>query len=263
MPARRLPWLKLWPEAIRHEKVALLSDGEFRTWIYVLCASAEQPIRGRFASVEHAAVVTGRPAADMAQLVARGLLEYGPEGALWIHDWHQWQDKYPSDYVREDSTNAAATLHEGSSNDPPTLPLDTEAEEEERSKQKEREGATPGPPSQSGRGYPPNPPMGGGLRRRARAQRTGLTATEAFGRGKPKSGSAEDEARKMIADWARETLLGETSYDWPIYAAELGRSDLAPLEQRYVGQWLERARRQLIAEGVLDEQAGDVAIVER
>lgn len=144
MPARRLPWLKLWPEAMRHEKVALLTDGQFRSWISVLAASAEQPVRGRFASLQHAVVVTGRPSGDLQHLLAVGLLDYA-EGALWVHDWSQWQDKYPSDYTEpEHSANTPGTLREHSTNGPAKLPLDTEERVKKREVKRE-EGDTPTP----------------------------------------------------------------------------------------------------------------------
>ena len=84
MPARRLPWFKLWPEAMRHEKVALLSDSAFRTWIVMLAAGSEQATRWRFASVHHAARVTGRPEDDLRELIGARLLDVaGASGEVW------------------------------------------------------------------------------------------------------------------------------------------------------------------------------------
>jgi hypothetical protein len=99
VPAKRLPWFKVWTDAIDHEKVASLTDGQFRAWLHALARASVQPIRGRFASVRHAATATGRSVSEVRALVAIGLLEE-VEGVLWVHDWADWQDRYPSDFNR-------------------------------------------------------------------------------------------------------------------------------------------------------------------
>ncbi len=114
MPAQRLPWFKLWPEAVDHEKVAQLGDAQFRTWITVLAKAADQPTRWHFASRRHAAVVTGRAIGHINTLVSGRLLDDLGVDGVWIHDWKQWQDRYPSDYP-EPSANAPPLLPE----DPP------------------------------------------------------------------------------------------------------------------------------------------------
>lgn len=136
MPARRLPWFKLWPEAMRHEKVVLLSDGAFRTWIVTLAAGSEQAIRWRFASVAHVVSVTGRPEAEINELIGAKLLDASASGEVWVHDWRQWQDRYASDF-------APRTLRNGSANVPRSLPGELRGE----NKSTEREGETsPLPP---------------------------------------------------------------------------------------------------------------------
>jgi hypothetical protein len=116
MPAHRLPWFKFWPEAMQHEKVALLDDGEFRTWLAILSYGSTQPTRWRFASAKHAAVVCGRPIEQVEGLIAAHLLDTA-DGELWIHDWKQWQDVYPSDF----SANGAQSPGEKRRNAPRTL----------------------------------------------------------------------------------------------------------------------------------------------
>jgi len=41
----------------------------------------------------------------------------------------------------------------------------------------------------------------------------------------------------------------------------MGRSDLAPVDRRYVEQWLERMRVQLVAEGLLGEESAEAPAV--
>ena len=134
MPARRLPWFKFWPEAMRHEKVAMLSDGLFRTWLAALAYGSEQPVRWRFASVKHAATVTGRPAKHITDLIAARLLDLSDSGEVWVHDWRQWQERYESDFAPkptpEHSAKTPRTLRENSTNAPTALTRDTDTEEE-------------------------------------------------------------------------------------------------------------------------------------
>jgi hypothetical protein len=122
--ARRLPWIKLWTESRAHEKVALLSDAQFRTWIYVLLAGAEQPKRWRFSSAQHASAVTGRPLAHIKHLVSVRLIDERDDG-LWIHDYRQWQEVYESDLPSQGngqrSANAPPRLRQDSANAPPLL----------------------------------------------------------------------------------------------------------------------------------------------
>jgi hypothetical protein len=108
MPASPLPWFKMWPQAIDHEKIALLPDPVFRTWVHMLAAAAKQPVRGRFASAKHCARVTGRPLAHVRQLVASELLDEAEGGELVAHDWPDWQDVYPSDLTRSDRRRSTA-----------------------------------------------------------------------------------------------------------------------------------------------------------
>lgn len=127
MPAHRLPWLKLWPECMAHEKVAMLSDELGWTWIKCLCFAAQQRVRWRFASVEHAASVTGRAAAHIEALIERGLFDQREDG-LWVHDYQDWQERYPSDVspptdrtLPVAASTKEGTLPEHSVNTPSTL----------------------------------------------------------------------------------------------------------------------------------------------
>lgn len=107
MPALRPPWFKFWNEAITHEKVAMLSDAVFRTWVHVLAEGSQQPVRARFASAKHCAVATGRPIAHIRQLIARRLLDETEDGAVVIHDSADWQDVRPSDLTRSERRREA------------------------------------------------------------------------------------------------------------------------------------------------------------
>lgn len=96
MPAKRLPWFKLWVGATRHEKVATLPDSAFRTWVELLDAASQQTPRGRFLSIHAAAAVVRRPARTVASLVRAGLLDERQDG-VWMHDWTDWQRWRPED----------------------------------------------------------------------------------------------------------------------------------------------------------------------
>jgi hypothetical protein len=109
---------------MRHEKVTELSDGVFRTWIKILADGSEQSIRWRFASLKHAASVTGRPTRHLRELIRARLIDQAESGELWVHDWRQWQDRYESDF-------APRTGAEHSANTPPTLPLELRGEKRE------------------------------------------------------------------------------------------------------------------------------------
>jgi len=133
VPAQRLPWLKLWPESLAHEKIALLTDEQGWTWIHCLCAAAQQPRRWRFASVEHAAAVTGRTPESVSTLITARLLDERADG-LWIHDYEQWQDRYPSELLGrrldEGLTNTPRRLDEHSAKAPRRLDLEGRGERE-------------------------------------------------------------------------------------------------------------------------------------
>lgn len=107
MPAPRLPWVKLWIESAEHEKVALLPDPEYRTWTLCLLRGSQQPTRWRFASAQHAAIVTGRPVEHIRTLIAVRLLDER-EQAVWVHDFGQWQEKHPSDFAPRKHADAPA-----------------------------------------------------------------------------------------------------------------------------------------------------------
>lgn len=135
MPAKRLPWAKVWPEMLEHEKFATMPDALMGVWLRTLLRASHQPKRWRFASVAHCAAVIGRPAKVVRQLVDARLLDETPDGVL-VHDAEAWQDVYPSDYapglsentprrVRGRSANAPSIKEEDSANTPATLPEDS------------------------------------------------------------------------------------------------------------------------------------------
>lgn len=182
MPAQRLPWFKLWPEALSHEKVVGLSDGAFRTWITVLAEGSRQAVRWRFASVKHAVSVTGRPVKHIRELIAARLLDEAETGELWVHDWRQWQDRYVSDFApkapRERSVKTPSLLRDDSANAPNKLrerSVKTPTEEEEEGEgEEEKETDTSGVPRivESG--------GSGGAAAAAPPERTGKTPRGSF-----------------------------------------------------------------------------------
>lgn len=146
MPAKRLPWFKLWIGCTAHGKVRQLDDGTFRTWVELLDAASQQPTRGRFASEAEAVAITRRPVKHIRTLVAAGLMDATEDG-LWLHDWSEWQEVYPSDVSRERSPKTPRTL-------PPTPGEDSD----ERSPKKgEGEGRVNTTPNGVGRAPIPKP----------------------------------------------------------------------------------------------------------
>jgi hypothetical protein len=133
---------------MRHEKIVLLSDGAFRAWVMTLAAGAEQSRRWRFASIAHLVRVTGRAETEMHELISVHLLDMGPRGEVWIHDWQQWQERYASDFSppahRNGSAKTPSTLREDSANAPNSLPPDVRRETGEL--RRETETSTPLPP---------------------------------------------------------------------------------------------------------------------
>jgi hypothetical protein len=125
MAARRLPWIKFWPESVDHEKLSMLSDGAFRTWVHALAKASQQATRWRFASVQHAANVTGRPVKHIQELIKGRLLELR-DGEVWIHDYRDWQEVYESDMPLkgsgQDSVNTPSRLPESSPEDSANSP---------------------------------------------------------------------------------------------------------------------------------------------
>lgn len=174
MPAKRLPWVKLWPELMEREKVRRLTDGQYRTWTYCLLAASQLPTRWRFESFEHAAYVTRRPMKEIKALAAAHFLDERSDG-VWVHDATEYQDVYPSDYgtgedpnkpprvrhgpahdngnLREDSANTPPTLREHSSNGAATVlesSLETEMEIETEKRDERKRRNPPSPPGGNG-----------------------------------------------------------------------------------------------------------------
>lgn len=140
MPAKRLPWFRLWVGATAHGKVRLLDDGTFRTWVELLDAAAQQPKRGRFASAAEAAAITRRPAKHVAALMRVGLVDDTPDG-LVMHDWDDWQRWRKEDADDEptppqDPPNNTRTTTEHPRNIAPPL---HEKEKEETERDRERD----------------------------------------------------------------------------------------------------------------------------
>jgi hypothetical protein len=134
MPAKRLPWIKFWPELLEHRKFGELSDAESWTWVVVWGKASQQPDRWKFGSIDHAARATGRPKKHIQRLIAMHLLDADPDGQVYIHDVKQWQDRFPSEEPTngaastdedclEDSLNTPATLHEHSPEDSSKTPV--------------------------------------------------------------------------------------------------------------------------------------------
>jgi hypothetical protein len=249
MPARRLPWFKLWPEAMRHEKIVLLSDAAFRTWIVTLAAASEQATRWRFASIKHVVSVTGRPEADVHELIAAKLLDGSPSGEVWVHDWRQWQERYPSDLTPR-------TLRNGSANILRSLPRELRGEIKESREQK-GDTSPPLPPSpQAGRG-------GGTKTRQKRRQSTQTEPAEV-----PQLAPLSD-ADLAVLHRACERLKTEMSeVNWtslvgalePMGRAEDGTLHLRAPPGRYAARVQGPLARALVDAG---DSSGHVAIVEQ
>lgn len=142
MPAPRLPWIKFWPEAVEHEKFAALSDGEAWTWVVVWAKASQQPQRWRFASVGHAAKVTGRPAKHIRRLIEARLMDEDSAG-IRMHNAGKWQDRFPSD----ESPKPPPTLPEHSANGSSTLPEYSDKKKREIKREKRDEDVTPPAPA--------------------------------------------------------------------------------------------------------------------
>jgi hypothetical protein len=183
MPAKRLPWIKFWPELLEHRKFGELTDSESWTWVVVWGKASQQPERWTFASLDHAARATGRKRQQIQRLVDIRLIDIDGTGRLTIHDVKQWQDQYPSDgsdgpesshhgalngaatlreHSPEDSANAPSTLRE----DPPESSANTSLKTPRRLREHSPEDSANAPPEKGEErreSTPPlNPPQGGG-----------------------------------------------------------------------------------------------------
>lgn len=253
MPARRLPWFKFWPEAMQHPKIALLSDGVFRTWVALLSEGSRQPVRWRFASVKHAASVTGRPVKHVRELLAGRLMDEATDGAIWVHDWRQWQERYESDF-------APRTLREDSANAPRTLPPELRREKREEDTETEEDVTTPQPPPQAEGEFPPTPRKRGARNGRGRGDNGRAVVTT----------PASDEDR-LLWDAARDRVRPDMLYaNWEQLVAPLcplGRASDGALQLRAppgAAMQCQRARH-YIARALIDlgdEAGARVAIVE-
>jgi hypothetical protein len=254
MPAPRLPWFKLWPEAMRHEKVALLSDGVFRTWIVTLGQASEQATRWRFGSVQHAATVTGRPAKHIRELVTAELLDLSETGEVWVHNWRKWQERYASDFSPrthdEHSVKAPSRLRDDSANAVPPSPspwtpaLSPRRGESETGDTEGDGRTTPLPPPAEGE-YPPGPPQAGGAassrngggdrhtnghqeRRATRRDKPVLNGRDGWmgcPAGCPANHGGPLAAKFLGEDWL--ATPAENRPPWPEFLARHGRPDLA------------------------------------
>jgi hypothetical protein len=130
MPAKRLPWIKFWPELLEHRKFGELSDAESWTWVVVWGKASQQADRWKFASIDHAARVTGRPKRQIQRLIDMQLVDIDVAGRLTIHNVKKWQERFPSEEpadtpqsTDEDSLNTPARLPERSREDPVNTPV--------------------------------------------------------------------------------------------------------------------------------------------
>jgi hypothetical protein len=163
MVAPRLPWIKFWPEAIEHEKFAALTDAECWSWVVIWSKASLQPKRWRYASIQHAHHVTGRPVKHIRRLIEVRLLDDSQDG-LSIHDARMWQDSANlASTQRERWCNGGATLTEPPPNGGARM------EKNRRNGDLEGEGEGEGDKEKDVEGTPPAtqaPPKGGARRRR-------------------------------------------------------------------------------------------------
>jgi len=132
MPRDRLEWFKFWERAIDHPKIALLPDGLFRTWVHVLAAGSQQPVRWHFASARHAAKAAHRPVKHIRQLITARLIDTTDGEAVVVHDWRQWQH-WESQRGRDqlDGKNRNRTGRSLKKEEVPTVPKKEERKKEE------------------------------------------------------------------------------------------------------------------------------------
>jgi hypothetical protein len=110
-------WLRLDAGAVRHPKVACLSDKNFRLWIQLLCLAAEN--RGFLGDERRLRRVLNRRldhlSTGLYELVRIGLIDV-IEGGLIPHDWEHYQMKsdISTERVREwrRKRNVSEPLHE-------------------------------------------------------------------------------------------------------------------------------------------------------
>lgn len=92
MPRPQLPWFRFWKGATQHQKVRMLTDAQFRTWVELLDLASQQKERGRFLDRITALRLSRRPARHLEVLQGCGLLDCdGADGHLTMHDWDDWQ----------------------------------------------------------------------------------------------------------------------------------------------------------------------------
>jgi hypothetical protein len=84
-----MPFLPQNPKLAR-----LRSDAERWAFIAALCSAKTQPSEGEWKSADHFKYAVGpRVAKHLDALVEAGLLEWGDDGSLEVHDWESWQPK--------------------------------------------------------------------------------------------------------------------------------------------------------------------------
>lgn len=237
MPAKRLPWQKFWPELVDHEKFVGLTDSEAWTWVRVYAKAGQQPKRGRFASVKHAAVASGRSERHIRRLIAVRLIDETTEGLL-MHDWEEWQrwrkgDESDDGSTPESPSNDTRTPTERHTN----VNAKKEKKEGEKEKDVDRETSEPGQVV---------PERGNSGRRTAPATASpeakalvdafyeamgvephSLTATQwkrevAIAQQLSDSGATPDEARQFVA-WCRAKAFRPVPSDLRTYEQKRAR----------------------------------------
>ena len=85
-------WIKWDANAHKDDKVASLTDTEFRAFITAISEAKQIRSGGLFKSLEHLkACIGSRYSKAIAGLVAKGLLGVDQTGAVAILEWHRYQ----------------------------------------------------------------------------------------------------------------------------------------------------------------------------
>lgn len=97
-------WFRVDAHIRRNAKIGRLSSDVIR-WTYILVlgeGKLQRPNQGRWESLRHLRECVGRPETHLRELARAGLLDVDPDGAVTVHDWHDWQSICPSDPTAAD-----------------------------------------------------------------------------------------------------------------------------------------------------------------
>ncbi len=91
---RRYNWLRLYTVLPRNPKIAKATDAVFRAYIYALCSTREEQVRGEWISRDYLAAAIGKYARHIPAMLDLELLVEDGDGTLRVPQYDHWQ---PSD----------------------------------------------------------------------------------------------------------------------------------------------------------------------